>query len=661
MGTVAVRGAEAVRDEGWLPVAEAASLPVDRVLAALGSDAGRAAPRPRSLRRRSRLGPERGADPPGLRPRRPGPPVPLRAAGSAAGRGGGLRASSASAPTPSSSGSSSRLSVGLGFVNEYRAERAGAALHDRVRHTAPVVRAGAPRRSTWSSWSPATWSGSSLGMVVPADLRLRRRTGLECDESVLTGESAAVAQDHRPGAGRYAAGRPASLRADGHRRHGRLGHRRGGRHRRATPRSAGSPPGSATGSPRPSSRPGCAGSPAAGPGRGRADRRDLRHQPVLHRPLIDAVLFCLAIAVGITPQLLPAIVTTSLADRARAAWPGRGVLVKRLVCVEDLGNIEVLFTDKTGTLTEGRLSLRAALGPDGYPATARCCSAARQRGDRSGHGSAATRWTWRSGGARRGAPAGRRVPARALLPFDHERRRVSVLVDGPDGRLWSPRARPRTVLASAIDVPAAARAVARRASSPRGGRVIAVASRPAAGPAATLTADDERDLTSPAFWSSSTRPSRTPRRRCDRLASLGITIKVITGDHPASPSGSARDLGLPVRQRAAPAPTSTALDDDRAAQRPIAADHRLRPGQPRSTRPASSAPQRPPAATWRSSATASTTRSPCTPPTSASPSTPPPTWPRTPPTSSCWTRTSACSPTASPRAGASSPTPSSTC
>ena len=88
---------------------------------------------------------------------------------------------------------------------------------------------------------------------------------------------------------------------------------------------------------------------------------------ILHRPLIDAVLFSLAIAVGITPQLLPAIVTTSLAAGTRAL-AARGVLVKRLVCVEDLGNTQVLFTDKTGTLTEGRLTLRAALAPDGTPA-----------------------------------------------------------------------------------------------------------------------------------------------------------------------------------------------------------------------------------------------------------------------------------------------------
>ena len=74
---------------------------------------------------------------------------------------------------------------------------------------------------------------------------------------------------------------------------------------------------------------------------------------------MDALLFSLAIAVGITPQLLPAVVSSSLAAGSRR-MSRRKVLVKRLVCIEDLGNVDVLFTDKTGTLTEGRIDFSAA-------------------------------------------------------------------------------------------------------------------------------------------------------------------------------------------------------------------------------------------------------------------------------------------------------------
>ena len=88
---------------------------------------------------------------------------------------------------------------------------------------------------------------------------------------------------------------------------------------------------------------------------------DPRRQPALHRPILEALLFSLAIAVGITPQLLPAVVATSLAAGSRRL-AARKVLVKRLVCIEDLGNVDVLFTDKTGTLTHGRISFMRAVG-----------------------------------------------------------------------------------------------------------------------------------------------------------------------------------------------------------------------------------------------------------------------------------------------------------
>jgi len=80
--------------------------------------------------------------------------------------------------------------------------------------------------------------------------------------------------------------------------------------------------------------------------------------------VFESLLFALAIAVSLTPQLLPAIVTVSLATGARR-MAARSVLVKRLVSIEDLGNMAVLFTDKTGTLTEGQTAFAAALDPNG--------------------------------------------------------------------------------------------------------------------------------------------------------------------------------------------------------------------------------------------------------------------------------------------------------
>ena len=84
----------------------------------------------------------------------------------------------------------------------------------------------------------------------------------------------------------------------------------------------------------------------------------------MRKPVIDSVLFSLAIAVGITPQLLPAVVSAGLATGSRQLAKAK-VLVKRLVCIEDLGDIDILITDKTGTLTEGRIRLVDTIDPAG--------------------------------------------------------------------------------------------------------------------------------------------------------------------------------------------------------------------------------------------------------------------------------------------------------
>ena len=85
---------------------------------------------------------------------------------------------------------------------------------------------------------------------------------------------------------------------------------------------------------------------------------------VLHRPIIDSLLFSLALAVGLTPQLLPVIISVSLSAGARR-MAQRKVLVKRLDAIEDFGVMSILCTDKTGTITKGVVSLDGALDPSG--------------------------------------------------------------------------------------------------------------------------------------------------------------------------------------------------------------------------------------------------------------------------------------------------------
>ena len=84
----------------------------------------------------------------------------------------------------------------------------------------------------------------------------------------------------------------------------------------------------------------------------------------LQRPVLDSFLFALALAVGLTPQLLPAIISVNLASGARR-MAAQKVIVKRLAAIENFGSMNVLCSDKTGTLTEGRVRVHAALDANG--------------------------------------------------------------------------------------------------------------------------------------------------------------------------------------------------------------------------------------------------------------------------------------------------------
>ena len=83
-----------------------------------------------------------------------------------------------------------------------------------------------------------------------------------------------------------------------------------------------------------------------------------------HKPILDALLFSIALAVGLTPQLLPAIININL-SRGSQVMASKGVIVRRLAAIENFGSMDILCTDKTGTLTEGVVKLDSAVDPSG--------------------------------------------------------------------------------------------------------------------------------------------------------------------------------------------------------------------------------------------------------------------------------------------------------
>lgn len=430
-------------------------------------------------------------------------------------------------------------SIGLGFLNEYRAERATAALHSRVCHTAMARRDGLFQRLDVNALVPGDVIRLELGEMVPADVRLISVNGLECNESILTGESVAAEKSAEPttlGAELLDAANLAFM---------------------GTIVSAGE----ATAVVYATGARAEFGRIAAGLGERQPEttfQRGLRAfsylllrvaltlavviivtSLLLRRPIIDSALFGLAIAVGITPQLLPAVVSASLSSGSRQLARLK-VLVKRLVCIEDLGDMDILITDKTGTLTEGRITLVETVDASGIHSDSVLRTGLLATDVDPGTGGASANeldtalWD--------GRPGLSGVTRVATLPFDHVRRATSALVDDANTRMLVVKGAPEQVMVRCDNVPdVAARTLAQLFGDGR--RVVAVASRLAPN-LGQLTAADESGLTLDGFLVFADNPKAAARESLARLAALSIEVKVATGDNPTVAEKVCADLGL---------------------------------------------------------------------------------------------------------------------
>jgi Mg2+-importing ATPase len=447
------------------------------------------------------------------------------------------------------------LSVGLGFTNEYRSELAAVALHSGIRHVAVVWRDGERTSVDVADLVPGDVVELSVGTIVPADLRLITIARFECDEAVLTGESATVAKSLEPVAAGSSVNDLTSCAFMGTVVH----------------QGTASAVVVAT-----------AGHTAFGKiASGLSERSPITAFQIglkgfsrllvmvaaaltisifviniaLSRPLLEAFLFSLAIAIGITPQLLPAIVSVSLATGSRHLARSR-VLVKRLVTIEDLGNIELLFTDKTGTLTEGVITFDRSLdahaldSPEPFRLGLLCNEATMTATGPVG-GNPLDQAMFLAPGAATvlAAPDGPAAYRRlGTFAFDHDRQLASVIVAGPDGELLLiTKGAPELVLARCVDVgPSAAATLAGLFAD--GARTIALATRalPSDGTPHDPTADDEHELHFVGFVTFVDRPKHDAGAAIKQLNDLGVAVKIITGDNGTVAAKVCRDIGMTV-------------------------------------------------------------------------------------------------------------------
>lgn len=269
----------------------------------------------------------------------------------------------------------------------------------------------------------------------------------------------------------------------------------------------------------------------------------------LDRPALDSFLFALALAVGLTPELLPAIISVNLASGARR-MAARKVIVKRLVSIENFGSMDVLCSDKTGTLTEGSVRLEAALDTEGLPSERVLqlagINAAFQTGFANPIDAAIV--------AASGQPAASSIRLDEI-PYDFARKRLSVLAAVETQTLIVTKGALAQVLAVCsevatgkgeavpIETQQAAIQAQYAAYSARGLRTLGLAVKPMPD-RSTVSRDDEAGMTFVGFLLFADPPKAGIAATIEELRGLGVALKIITGDNPLVAQAVAAQVGL---------------------------------------------------------------------------------------------------------------------
>ena len=273
----------------------------------------------------------------------------------------------------------------------------------------------------------------------------------------------------------------------------------------------------------------------------------------LDRPVADSFLFALALGVGLTPQLLPAIISVNLARGAKN-MARRRVIVKRLAAIENFGSMDVLCADKTGTLTEGRAELHQALAADGGPSEKVLFYAAVNAGFETGFNNPID-LALRSLG--QNLEGWRKLDE---LPFDFTRKRQSILALAPGAS--EPLLITKGALAKVMEVCHKAQLASgelvplaqlqssiehsHQSFSDQGYRLLGVATKAcplaAAGPG--LDRQSEQNLTFMGLLALSDPLKPAIDATVRELAGMGVRLKLITGDNARVAARIGLEAGL---------------------------------------------------------------------------------------------------------------------
>ena len=275
-----------------------------------------------------------------------------------------------------------------------------------------------------------------------------------------------------------------------------------------------------------------------------------------HKPVLDSLLFSIALAVGLTPQLLPAIININL-SKGSQAMAARGVIVRRLESIENFGSMDVLCTDKTGTLTQGVVQLDGALDVDGKPSEQveryAFLNASMQTGLTNPLDQAIVS---------KSTPGSDKFTKIDEIPYDFHRKRLSVVVEGQNGqRTMITKGALDNVLnvckqiqtsasetdagETQFDADQQAKIKAKYEEwSAQGYRVLGVAKKTVSTQEHPYSKQDEADMTFAGFLLFFDPPKEGVQATIAALEKLGVKLKIITGDNHLVANHIGQVIGL---------------------------------------------------------------------------------------------------------------------
>lgn len=276
---------------------------------------------------------------------------------------------------------------------------------------------------------------------------------------------------------------------------------------------------------------------------------------ILKKPPIDSLLFAVALAVGVAPELLPAIISITLSKGAQN-MAKRGVIVRQLASIENFGSMDVLCTDKTGTLTLGVVSLDGALDVDGDPSDEVFLNAFLNAQYQTGLANPLDEAI-----LAKAHPDVSRFTKTEEIPYDFVRKRLSIAVKdatgrGPNYTLITKGALDKVLEASTQVLKDGQilpldkthlEAIQLKFSewSDQGFRVLGLATKEVA-PQAEYPVEEEQDMIFIGFLLFLDPPKPDAQQAITDLLNLGVTLKVITGDNRRVALHVAQTTGLAV-------------------------------------------------------------------------------------------------------------------